>query len=746
MALEDAAEDAGDVQCTFECKASSVEWTVVDATITEELNEPYHLSLSLRTDDEDADPTEMLGESCTLAIERGDLSTQYPAIIHWIEDAATGDRFTNISVEASAGFWMLSQSRRTRIFQDVTVPEILDKVLGDGLSPYDRSHNTDDLARTYPKCEYRVQYDESDFSFCERLMEEEGIIYRFDREGSAEVMLLVDDPKSGVDVESLEGEDVHFSDHKGVSECVEQFVRYSAIRPTKLAMRNFDWTSPSLPIEEERKGESSGDVVDGSAIGPDREVYEHDLLPPTLCDYNDSDGYQSNDAADQCQIRRELSARDKLVMHGHGTAIGFNAGGLFGLLDHNLEGDYRLTRVSHSLTSSGGAASYHNHFVCIPADTPYRPERRTPRPRVAGIETATVVGPTDQEIHTDKHGRIKVQFHWDREGQKDDHSSCFIRVVQPWAGAGWGFVFIPRIGMEVTVAFVQGNPDRPIVTGTVYNGENLTSYEMPNEMTKSSIRTQSSPGGGGYNELSFEDKAGEEEVFLQAQKNLRETVKNDHGKSVGNDHDVSVGNDQTLTVSNNRTTEVGNDKAETVKNNKTTNVASNFDETIGGNASQTVSGDKSATVSGSKALNVSTKFDQVIGGMKTIKVGGLFSEQVGASRSCAAVGAWSATAGLSAKLQSAKNITIKAQKNVESIADENMDISSGKDMNIKAGEELAMNVEKKAVFEVKEELMIKVGQAQITLKKNGDITIKGKKINIKGSGDVVIKGSKIGNN
>ena len=494
--VEESPEDAGNVLCTFECEASSAEWKIVDATITEELNEPYHLSLSLQTEDVDTDPTEMLGEPCAVIIERGELRGQYPAIVHRIEDAAASNRFLKVSVEASAAFWMLSQNRQTRIFQEMTVPEILDDVLGDGLSAYERKHDTD-LGRTYPKCEYRVQYDESDFAFCERLMEEEGIIYRFDREGSAEVMFLADDPHSSVDVESVKGKDVHFSKDRGVRECVQTFVRYSALRPTKQTMRHFDWTFPSLPIEEDKTGEAGGDAVDGSAIGPEREVYQHDLFPPTLHDYTDNNGYQSNDANDQCQIRRELSARDKLVMHGRGTVVGFSAGGLFGLLEHNLEGDYLLTRVGHSISSDGDSANYSNHFVCIPTETPYRPARRTPKPRVRGIETATVVGPSGQEIHTDKHGRIKVQFHWDREGNKDEHSSCFMRVVQPWAGPGWGFVFIPRIGMEVTVAFVQGDPDRPIATGTVYNGENLTPYEMPDEMTKSTIRTQSSPGGGG---------------------------------------------------------------------------------------------------------------------------------------------------------------------------------------------------------------------------------------------------------
>ena len=619
--VEESPEDAGNVLCTFECEASSAEWKIVDATITEELNEPYHLSLSLQTEDVDTDPTEMLGEPCAVIIERGELRGQYPAIVHRIEDAAASNRFMKVSVEASAAFWMLSQNRQTRIFQEMTVPEILDEVLGDGLSAYERKHDTD-LGRTYPKCEYRVQYDESDFAFCERLMEEEGIIYRFDREGSAEVMFLADDPHSSVDVESVKGKDVHFSKDRGVRECVQSFVRYSALRPTKQTMRHFDWTFPSLPIEEDKTGEAGGDAVDGSAIGPEREVYQHDLFPPTLHDYTDNNGYQSNDANDQCQIRRELSARDKLVMHGRGTVVGFSAGGLFGLLEHNLEGDYLLTRVGHSISSDGDSANYSNHFVCIPTETPYRPARRTPKPRVRGIETATVVGPSGQEIHTDKHGRIKVQFHWDREGNKDEHSSCFMRVVQPWAGPGWGFVFIPRIGMEVTVAFVQGDPDRPIATGTVYNGENLTPYEMPDEMTKSTIRTQSSPGGGGHNELSFEDAAGKEEVYLRAQRNLREQVLAKHAMTVGDDQDIKVDNNQWITVKNLRNVHVEGNQNMTidggnsfsaqsnnhwVEQNEERDIVGSLKETVGvgvertvqaGGVTDTITGDLQQTVTG----------------------------------------------------------------------------------------------------------------------------------------------------
>jgi type VI secretion system secreted protein VgrG len=654
---EESTEDPGDVTCTFECEASSVEWKVVDATITEELNDPYQISLSLRANEADADATEMLGESCTVTIERGDLINKYAAVVYRVEDTAQGDRVTNVSVQASAALWMLSQNRQTKIFQNETVPEILDKVLKAGLSPYERKHKTD-LTRTYPKCEYRVQYDESDLAFCERLMEEEGIIYRFDRDGSAEEVLLTDDPHASVDVESVKGKEVPFSAHTGIRECIQGITRESAMRPTKLTMRHFNWTLPSLPIEEEKEGQAQGDEADGSAIGPLRETYHHDRLPPTLYDYTDGDGYKSNDAKEQCQIRRDLDAIGKLNIEGYGTVVGFVAGGGFELTQHALEDEYVLTAVSHSFSAQAGASSYTNSFCCIPAETPYRPPRRTPKPRVLGLETATVVGPSGQEIHTDKHGRIRVQFPWDREGKNDDHSSCFIRVVQPWAGAGWGFVFIPRIGMEVTVAFVHGDPDRPIVTGCVYNGENLTPYALPDEMTKSTLRTQSSPGGDGYNELTFEDKAGEEEIFLQAQKDLREVVKNDQSLEVGKDQTIDVAENQSITVGTDLT------------------------ESVGGDLSQTVDGSTTEEVE--------------------------------------------------------KDITMKSGKNTA--------ISAGEAMKLKVGKDFSLGVDKKGAIKIADELTIKVGQASITMKKNGDITIKGMKVSIKGQSDVVIKGMKTGIN
>jgi type VI secretion system secreted protein VgrG len=532
-------------------------------------------------------------------------------------------------------------------------------------------------------------------------MEEEGIVCRFDHQedAQAEVLLLTDDTTTSRDA----AQPVDFSGDRVSNDCIQNISRGSLVRPTKLAMRNFNWTAPSVVIEAEQ----------GEAKSPLVETYHHDRLPPTLYDYTDGDGYQGNDANAQSQLRRELDASGELVLNGYGDVIGLSAGGRFELKEHVLAGEYLLTMVNHSF-SIDDVTAYTTSFTCIPVSTPYRPQRRTPKPRVPGLETATVVGPSGQEIHADKHGRIKVQFHWDREGENDDHSSCFIRVVQPWAGAGWGFVFLPRIGMEVTVAFIQGDPDRPIITGTLYNGENLTPYEMPDEMTKSTIRTQSSPGGDGYNELSFEDKAGEEEVFLQAQRNLRELVKNDHG--------TRVENDQTLDVIGNQTTTIGEDEPRdatqtiTVYGDKIEDVTGNFDETIiEGNFTQTVSkGDFDQTLDEGHFTQTISKGDFT----HIVSEGGF---------SCTVGGEW--------KTEANKKVTLKS-------AEENVEVASAKKMDLKAGGDFKLKGDAKGEIELTDELKIKVGSASITITSSGDIELKGANIKINGDGEVTIKGSK----
>jgi type VI secretion system secreted protein VgrG len=346
--------------------------------------------------------------------------------------------------------------------------------------------------------------------------------------------------------------------------------------------------------------------------------------------------------------------------------------------------------VHHQATDSsyfaeqGGDEQYSNSFTCMPLANMYRPAL-LPRPVMMGPQSALVTGPDGEEIFIDEFGRIKVQFMWDREGKKDENSSCFIRVMQSFAGNGWGSSFIPRIGHEVIITFLDGDPDRPIVTGAVYNGNNRPPYSSK---TQSGIKTHSTKNGGAdnYNEIRFEDKKSSEQVYIQAEKNLDTLVKNDESTDVGNDDKLTVGNnrtksvknDETITIGNNQTKSVGNDETITIKNDRFKTVNNNQNETISKNKTIDVGKNHLETIVGNMTINVDKDLTEVIKGAYIEKVTKEYSAN-------------------------AKSITLEAL----------------------------------------DEIILKTGSAKIIMKKNGDITISGKNINVKGSGNVVLKGSKV---
>jgi type VI secretion system secreted protein VgrG len=289
------------------------------------------------------------------------------------------------------------------------------------------------------------------------------------------------------------------------------------------------------------------------------------------------------------------------------------------------------------MTSSGSAeesgGNYTNSLDVIPADVPYRPPQPH-RPSMPGPETATVVGPAGEEIHTDRHGRIKVQFHWDRQGQNDEHSSAWIRVAQGWAGTGWGFVFIPRIGMEVIVSFLGGDPDRPVVTGCLYNGTHPPPYTLPDEKTKSTIKTNSSLGGGGSNELRFEDKKGSEEVYIHAEKDFNEVVEHNHSTRVKNCQTNTVDVDQTETIHGEQTITVHKDRTKILKANENVFVDGMRTETVKltetlileDSRQTTISFDETLTIERDREMRVTGKDTEVITGGRTTIIKGSADE------------------------------------------------------------------------------------------------------------------------
>ena len=625
------AEDTERVQMIFECEGTSAAWTVQTARLREQLNAPYRLMLTLATDDETAEPVQMLGQLAALTLIRGAMMRQVTGLIGEVQEGSTHPEMVTTAIVVVPALEALRHRINTRIFQEKTVPEILEEVLAENLEPYARAVVLR-LDRAYLTCDYRVQYNESDLTFCHRLMEEEGIIYWFELDGEAETLVLADAPDKFGEITSLHDSLLGYSEYEGNvegQEYVSSLHLMSQLLPTKIATQHFDWTAPTAPIEGEST-ETTGNVEpNGASLEPAREVYQHDEKPLTREPGGTTYG---NDKEDQVELRRQEQAWESRLAQGTSTVTGMKVGAVFDLVGHprlDLDGKYLVTAATHHFDSDG--RRYRNAFQCIPAGVVYRPPRLTPKPRVPSIQTATVVGPSGEEIHTDEHGRVKVQFHWDRLGSNDDKSSCWVRIQQPWAGAGWGFVFIPRMGMEVVVDFVNGDPDRPMVVGSVYNGDHPPPYPLPDEKTKSTIKTNSSLGGEGFNELRFEDMAGEEEIFTHAQKDQNEVVENDHTVTVHHDETTVVDNNQTQDVGNDQTEHVGNNQDLEVDANRTIAVHGDFEETIDGSETRTVTGQVSETFSASETRSVSGDVSETLSSSRTQQIGGDSSETINGS-------------------------------------------------------------------------------------------------------------------
>jgi len=358
---------------------------------------------------------------------------------------------------------------------------------------------------------------------------------------------------------------------------------------------------------------------------------------------------------------------------------------------------------------------------------------------VQGPQTAIVVGRSGEEIFTDKYGRVKVQFHWDREGKRNENSSCWIRVSHPWAGKGWGAISIPRIGQEVIVDFLEGDPDQPIITGRVYNAEQMPPYELPADQTQSGVKSRSSKGGGAdnFNEIRFEDKKGSEEVYIHAEKDESIVVEHDQMITVGHDRAESIERDRSLAVGRDKSEKVGRNKSiavtgahtETIQGVMTVTVGRTLTENVLINYAETVGGAMELTVGAALAITVGAVMAETVGGAKTEAIGGSKSEIIGD--------------GKVLDVGSSLNETVKDDrivdigKNLKEEVKEQHEETVGKEYILKA---------KKMQFVANDEILIKTGQAEIMMKKNGDITIKGKKIVVSGTGDVIVKGSKIAEN
>ncbi len=699
------AVSASEAHFLFEI--SGIELGVADFTAREEISSPCEVDLTLVSEDE-ITFDDVIGKEALLTIVGDEADRYFHGIINEFMQTGSSGRFHLYHARMVPSMWLLSLEQDCRIFQKKNVPDIVKQVLQDAGITSDRFD-----FRLQGQCEpkeYCVQYRETDLNFISRLLEEEGIFYFFEHAKDKHLLVFGDSP---VNYQPISGEPrVVFNPGQGMvpgKEAVIRLILSRQIRSGKFTIKDFNFEKPSLDLTADKQDHENKKL----------EVYDYPG------EYLDKDRGKK-----LAQIRLQEAVMFKDKAEGQSGCPRFIPGFTFTLSDHELEAfnqEYLLVEVLHEGSqpqvleelSGGNGFSYSNQFLGIPSSVTLRPERNTPKPVVEGVQTAIVTGPAGEEIYPDEYGRVKVQFHWDREGKNDEKSSCWIRVSQAWAGAGWGAMYTPRIGHEVIVDFIEGDPDRPIITGRVYHGTNKPPYDLPGEKTKSTIKSDSSLGGGGSNEFRFEDKKGEEEIYLHGQK--------DWTIAIDNDKNQTVGNNETLSVGSNRTKTVGADQSETIGANKTIKVGANHSETIGANKTETVAINTAETIGVAKELTIGGAYQVTVGAAMNETIGGAKAEEIG--------GVKSVNVGVNSSENIGSNKSVDAGKDVS--------VKSGKKMSLDSGDDFSIKGDKKGFIEMKDQLTIKVGKASITLKKNGDITIEGKNINTKGSGNIVMKAKKI---
>jgi type VI secretion system secreted protein VgrG len=602
-------------------KATSDELNVLGFTVVEKLSTPFVIDLEFASET-DFKLDGFVGHAGCLSVldAEGDRTDRYfHGIVSEFGQAETRGRFFLYRAQLVPSLWLLSLRRTCRIFQEKTIPDIVEAVLKDARIPNDTFEFR--LQGKYDPCEYCVQYRETDLDFISRLLESEGIFYFFEHFQDKHVLVFGDGPVNYKPLAGHAGDVVEFNPAAGMApqeDVVLTFDLRRQLHSQRVKLKDYNFKKPSLDLTcQQEKG-------DNKAL----EVYDYPGY------YGDTDT-----GKERANVRLQEAATLQDRALGTSTCARFVPGFTFKLKEHdrqNIDGEYLLVELRHkgkqpqSLeehSADDQGVSYANQILAIPSSVPFRPECRTPPAKVKGAQTAIVVGPEKEEIYTDEYGRIKVQFHWDLSDTADDQRTCWIRVCQSMAGPGWGAMFIPRVGHEVLVDFLEGDPDRPVIVGQFYHGANQTPYKLPDNKTVTTLKTNTTPDGGGFNEIRFEDKKGEEQVFLNSQGNLDIRAQVDRFENIGNDRHLVVKKNKFDTIEEN--------------NNLTVNKAYQID--VGGNRGLTIGADDKKEVSGKLSL----------------KVGGDVGEEFNGSHSEKTAGNVSINAGGKVVIEAGSNITLK---------------------------------------------------------------------------------------
>ena len=596
--------------------------------------------------------------------------------------------------------WLLTQRTNHRIYQHLSIPDIADEILAEwSVAPawsIDRG--------THPRLEYRCQYGESDYTFLVRLFEEAGIAFTFpDDEAKGSVLTLSDKLHLG----APRTPKLPYVDHPNQA-AEQEFVTNVAlaleVRAGAYAIRDYDFRNPAFGLlGEAQKAAAPEDRYEQYHYQPGAFLIEGQKGGNTpVADDKGVARYDQMHGAELAE--RALSGRraSRRTVTLETNALDLAPGSILSI-DHHAHsalGSDKKLLVTEAQIHGAVGAEWTQTCHAVFADGPYRPLKKTPRPDVTGVQSAIVVGPSGQEIHTDELGRVRVQFPWDREGKNDDGSSCWIRTSQGWAGTGFGLINIPRIGQEVLVGFLEGDPDQPVVVGRVFNNSNPVPYKLPDHKTRSTWKSNSSLGGGGFNEIMFEDLAGQELVFMQAQKNQRRLVKNDETITVGRNRQKLVKGDETEVTEGDRSELTKGDRIEITEGDRTTVIKGTFRRLIEGDEVERGESDRLVFIGGDQHLIVKQEKREQIGKDSHLQVSGSRNE---------AVGAHSLSVGGDQHDKVGKNYALE----------------TGEEIHLKAGTDL--------VLEAVADLTIKGPGGFIRIDGSG-VTIKGTMVNINSGG------------
>ena len=644
-----------------------------DALLLEEfecqevISEPYVLRCRVLCPNSDTDVDSLLWTEIRVTLLMLDGTKRYfHGVVRSVRLTDRVQGFTVYDIEASHRLWFLSLTTDCRIWQNVTVPEIVKQVL----ARYPNFESEWKTVLEYPEREYCVQYKESDLAYVARLLEIEGIFYFFRHDEPKAFLVLAD---TRAPVKPCRDTPIEF-DPQSTSSLKEDVI--SAIERTRVAQtqqfvfNDYNFLTPRTDLRAEA-GEK-----------PSPQHYDY---PGKYKTVKEGERY--------AKLRLEAEQAVEKIFTGASDCRDLKAGFSFELAKHyagDLNKKYMLTGVHHRASDSSyrvgedaGEFHYSNSFAAIPAELSFRPQRAAPRPVVPGSQTALVVGLEMDKPHTEEHARVKLHFYWDRYGRKNGDDSCWIRVSQPWAGRNWGTVSIPRVGQEVIVDFLEGDPDRPIITGRVYNAELTAPYALPAGAVNMGFKSRSI-GGSGYNEISVNDTNTSEGITIHAQKDMSTVVENNETIEVRNCRTEKVVVDEKITIGNNRTEEVvanekikiGANRTEEVAANESIKVGNNRDTTIGSNEVLTIGMTRTQTVGINEMINIGAAQELTVGALRMVNVG------------------------------------IAQMINV------------GMKHSVNAGSQISLS-SPKIVLEATEEIKLSCGGGSITIDSGGNITIKG---------------------